>query len=58
MENQTKEQAIINVMAANMSQKIAQLEGDKAVLMVETQLLKEELESLKKEKKAKKEGEA
>lgn len=48
MEEISKEQAIVNQMAMNFANKMAQLESEKAILQVENQILKQQLEEQKK----------
>ncbi|GGC87773.1 hypothetical protein [Enterococcus wangshanyuanii] len=44
MEKISTEQAIVNQMASNFATKIAELEVEKAILQVDNQLLKQQLE--------------
>lgn len=51
MEKTAKEQAVVNVMAANLGQQIARLETEKAILMVDNQVLKDRITELENDKK-------
>lgn len=44
MEEENRGQAIVNQMATNFATKIAQLESEKAILQVDNQILKQQLE--------------
>lgn len=44
MGETSREQAIVNQMATNFATKIAQLESEKAILQVDNQILKQQLE--------------
>lgn len=43
----SREEMIINQLAQNFAQKVAALEGEKAILQVELQLVSQELEQIK-----------
>ncbi|MDA9469903.1 hypothetical protein [Enterococcus sp. 5H] len=49
MEQESREQAIVNQMASNFATKVAELEAEKAILQVDNQILNRKIEQLEKE---------